>query len=160
MIKLDKADLKFKPIGFVHSPYKKREDIPSGKNTDPAGYKDTVGNIEVLEEYMDGLKDLEGFSHIILIFAFHLSQDHGNLFAHPPYDGKKRGVFATRSPHRPNPIGMTVVRLLKIEKNIIFVSGIDMLEGTPVLDIKPYTLRDRKNDIRLGWLENFTPEKK
>lgn len=160
MNKFDRVDLKFNPIGVVHSPYKKREDIPSGKNTDTAGYENTEGQIEVIEKYRDGLKDLEGFSHIILIFAFHLSQARGNLFAHPPYDKKKRGVFATRSPHRPNPIGMTIVRLLKIEKNIIFVSGIDMLEGTPVLDIKPYTLRDRKNDIRLGWLEDFTTEKK
>lgn len=160
MNKSARTDLNFKPIGFVHSPYKKKEDIPPGKNTDPAGYEDTVGRVEILEEYMAGLKDLEGFSHIILIFAFHQSQDYGNLFAHPPYDGKKRGVFATRSPRRPNPIGMTVVRLLKIEKNIISVSGIDMLEGTPVLDIKPYTLRDQKNDIRLGWLEDFNPEKK
>ena len=160
MNKLERADLNFKAIGFVHSPYKKREDIPPGKNTDPAGYDKILGKVEVFEDYSAGLKDLEGFSHIILIFAFHLNQDHGKLFAHPPYDGKKRGVFATRSPYRPNPIGMTVVSLLKIEKNIMFVSGIDMLDGTPVLDIKPYTLRDKKNDIRLGWLENFIPENK
>jgi len=160
MNKFDRTDLKFNPIGVIHSPYKKREDIPSGKNTDTAGYENTEGRIEIFEKYRDGLKDLEGFSHIILIFAFHLSQARGNLFAHPPYDKKKRGVFATRSPHRPNPIGMTIVRLLKIEKNIIHVSDIDMLEGTPVLDIKPYTLRDRKNDIRLGWLEDFNSEKK
>lgn len=160
MIKLDQTDLKFKPIGFVHSPYKKKEDIPSRKNTDPAGYENTEGRVEILEEYVDGLRDLEGFSHIILIFAFHLYQKKKKLFAHPPFDGKKRGVFATRSPHRPNPIGMTIVRLLDIKKNIISVSGIDILDGTPVLDIKPYTFRDRKENIQLGWLEDFSQRKK
>ncbi|MBN2246508.1 MAG: tRNA (N6-threonylcarbamoyladenosine(37)-N6)-methyltransferase TrmO [Candidatus Aminicenantes bacterium] len=160
MIKFDQADFQFKPIGFVHSQYKKREDIPSRKNTDPAGYEDIAGRVEVLEEYADGLKDLEGFSHVILIFAFHLSQQVDKLHAHPPFDGKKRGVFATRSPNRPNPIGMTVARVLDIKKNFIYVSGIDMLDGTPVLDIKPYTDSDRKENIRLGWLEDFGQGKK
>jgi len=160
MIKSDQADFNFKAIGFVHSPYKKREDIPHRKNTDPSGYDNVAGTIELYEEFMDGLKDLEGFSHIILIFAFHLSLDNEKIYAHPPFDGKKRGVFATRSPHRPNPIGMTIVRLLDIKENIISVSGIDMLDGTPVLDIKPYTSRDRKENIRLGWLEDFNQRKK
>jgi tRNA (adenine37-N6)-methyltransferase len=160
MIKSNQGDFKFKPIGFVHSKYKKKEDIPSKKNTDPSGYEDIVGQVEVLEEYVNGLKDLKGFSHIILIFAFHHSQQVDKLHANPPFDGKKRGVFATRSPHRPNPIGMTVARLLDIKKNIISVSGIDMLDGTPVLDIKPYTDRDRKENIRIGWLDNFDQRKK
>lgn len=147
-------EIVFESIGIVHSPFKKREDIARDRCLDPTGFENVLGEVEVFKEYQEGLEAIDGFSHLILIFVFHKSQDK-SLFAHPPYDGKKRGVFATRSSRRPNPIGMTVVRLLGRDGNILKVSGIDMIEGTPILDIKPYTSRDRKEDIALGWLKPY-----
>lgn len=144
-------EIKFKPIGVVHSPLKKKEDIQSPRSTDPQGSDSVQGELEIFKEFEEGLKDIDGFSHLILFFAFHKSVEC-RLFAHPPYDNKRRGVFATRSPNRPNPIGMTVLKLIQIERNILRVSGIDMFEGTPILDIKPYTPRDQKSDTTFGWL--------
>jgi tRNA-Thr(GGU) m(6)t(6)A37 methyltransferase TsaA len=141
----------FKPIGIVHSPFKKKEDISKKRSADPQGFSGVRGEIEIFPDFIPGLSDVSGFSHLIVIFVFHRS--HGKkLFAHPPLGDKKRGVFATRSPIRPNPLGMTIVRLHQINSGILTVSGIDMIEGTPVLDIKPYTIRDIKTDIRIGWL--------
>jgi tRNA-Thr(GGU) m(6)t(6)A37 methyltransferase TsaA len=141
----------FKPIGIVHSPFKKKEDISKKRSADPQGFSGVRGEIEIFPDFIPGLSDVSGFSHLIVIFVFHRS--HGKkLFAHPPLGDKKRGVFATRSPIRPNPLGMTIVRLHQITSGILTVSGIDMIEGTPVLDIKPYTTRDIKTDIRIGWL--------
>ncbi len=140
------------PIGIVHSPFKKKEDIARERCIDAHGFEDVVGEVEVFKKYQEGLSDIDGFSHLILIFAFHKSKEK-KLTAHPPFDGKERGVFATRSPRRPNPIGMTVARFLGREGNVLRVSGIDMIEGTPILDIKPYTTRDQKEGIALGWLE-------
>jgi len=153
-------EIHFKPIGIIHSPYRRPEDIPRPEKYDPHRHDATQGTIELFPEYEEGLKDIEGFSHLIVLFAFHKS-DKTHLTAHPPYQDRPRGVFATRSPHRPNSIGMTVVELLSQNKNRLHVSGIDMIEGTPVLDIKPYTLRDQKKDIRLGWIAsviNITAE--
>ena len=144
----------FKPIGVIHSPFKSREDIPRKKWFDPHGFDDVHGEVEVFRNFEAGLDDIDGFSHLILIFTFHESSER-KLFAHPPFNGKKRGIFATRSPHRPNPIGMTVVKLEERKKNTLKVSGLDMFEGTPVLDIKPYTPRDKKENIGLGWLEHI-----
>jgi tRNA-Thr(GGU) m(6)t(6)A37 methyltransferase TsaA len=144
-------EIKLKPIGVIHSPYEQPADIPRPKGYDPHKFDTTRGEIEVFTDYQEGLKDIEGFSHLIVLFAFHKS-DKTHLTAHPPFDNKPRGVFATRSPHRPNLIGMTVVNLHSREENILKISGIDMIEGTPVLDIKPYTPRDQKKDIRLGWI--------
>lgn len=146
--------LNFKPIGIIHSPFKSREDIPRKKWFDPHGFDDVFGEVEVFRNFEAGLDDIDGFSHLILIFVFHESSER-KLFAHPPFDGKKRGIFATRSPHRPNPIGMTVVKLEGRKKNALKVSGLDMFEGTPVLDIKPYTPRDNKENIGLGWFEHI-----
>jgi len=143
--------IEVKPIGVIHSPYRRPVDIPRPKKYDPHRHDATRGEIEVFPEYEEGLKDIEGFSHLIVLFSFHKS-DKTHLTAHPPYQNKPRGVFATRSPHRPNLIGMTVVELHGREGNILRISGIDMIEGTPVLDIKPYTLRDQKKNIRLGWI--------
>ncbi len=140
-----------KPIGVVHSPFKKKEDI---KKTKEKGLNDSgnpEGELEIFKEFEPGLKDIDGFSHLIIIFAFHKSKQR-NLFAHPPHDEKKRGVFSTRSPNRPNPLGMTIVKLLSRDKNVLKVSGIDMIEGTPVLDIKPYTPKDLKKMALFGWL--------
>jgi tRNA-Thr(GGU) m(6)t(6)A37 methyltransferase TsaA len=144
-------EIKLKPVGVIHSPYEHTSDIPRPKGYDPHTYDTTEGEIEIFADYEEGLKDIDGFSHLIVLFAFHKS-DKIHLTAHPPYDNKPRGIFATRSPHRPNLIGMTVVELHSRRRNKLKISGIDMIEGTPVLDIKPYTPRDQKMDIRLGWI--------
>ncbi|MBU4329619.1 MAG: tRNA (N6-threonylcarbamoyladenosine(37)-N6)-methyltransferase TrmO [Acidobacteria bacterium] len=144
----------FYSIGVVHSPFASRADISRERCVDPDGFNDICGAIEIFPEYSPGLKDVEGFSHLVVLFVFHRS-DTEQLTARPPMGHEERGVFATRSPDRPNAIGMTVVRLHGIRGNSLDVSGLDMIEGTPVLDIKPYTLRDRKLDISLGWLEPF-----
>jgi tRNA (adenine37-N6)-methyltransferase len=146
-------EFKFKAIGVIHSPFKRNEDIDVGKFADPQGFAQIQGELEIFKEYEKGLKDTEGFSHLIVIFAFHKSEGY-QLYAKPFLDNKLRGVFSTRSPHRPNPLGMTVVKILERDGNILKVSGIDMLEGTLILDIKPYTSRDQKSLIRLGWLED------
>jgi tRNA-Thr(GGU) m(6)t(6)A37 methyltransferase TsaA len=144
----------FEPIGTIHSPFKHREDIPQKKWYDTQGFEDVLGEVEVFKNFEPGLDDIDGFSHLFLVFVFHESQER-NLHAHPPFDGKKRGIFATRSPHRPNPIGITVVKLEGREGNILRVSGLDMFEGTPVLDIKPYTPRDKKENATFGWLDKI-----
>lgn len=146
--------LSFSPIGTIHSPFKNKEDISPSRNQRPDGYADINGSIVLFDEFVPGIKDIEGFSHLIVIFAFHRSQP-GGLISHPPFDNKARGVFATRSPHRPNPIGVTVVRFNGRSGSTLHVSGLDMLDGTPVLDIKPYTPRDQKPDAHFGWLEEF-----
>ena len=143
--------IKFKPIGIIHSPYKNPSDVP--RPTDISD--ESKGQIEIFHEYIDGLTDLDGFSHIVVIFCLHLSKNP-NLKAHPPCDNREHGVFATHSPHRPNPIGLTVVRLENIEGNFLNISGIDMIDGTPVLDIKPYIPRvNPDEEIRLGWFEDI-----
>lgn len=142
--------IKFKPIGIIHSPYKIPSDVPRPKDISD----ESKGHIEIFKEYVPGLSDLEGFSHIEVIFNFHLSKNP-SLKAHPPFDNREHGVFATHSPHRPNSIGLTVVRLENIKDNLINISGVDMIEGTPVLDIKPYIPRvSLSEEIRLGWLRN------
>ena len=109
--------------------------------------------LEKRKQYEEGLKDIEGFSHLIVLFAFHKSEGF-QLHTKPLLDETLRGVFSTRSPHRPNPIGMTVVNVIGRKGNILQVSGMDMIEGTPILDIKPYTTRDQKSPLKLGWLED------
>ncbi len=141
----------FEPIGVVHSPFKNKEDISRSKNTTATGFSDIKGEIEVFSAFVPGLSDIGGFSHLIVIFVFHQSREK-HLFSNPPQSGQKRGVFSTRSPNRPNAVGMTVVRLHGIASDRLIVSGLDMIEGTPVLDIKPYTTRDQKKKITLGWL--------
>lgn len=146
-------EIKIKPIGIVHSPFKKAEDIEPEKYSYPRGFDSVQGELEIFREYESGLKDIEGFSHLIVIFAFHRSEGF-RLHTKPLLDDTLRGVFSTRSPHRPNPVGMTVVTVREKKGNILKVSGVDMIEGTPVLDIKPYTPRDQKTAIKLGWLED------
>jgi len=145
--------IKFEPIGIVHSPFKKKEDIESKKYADSRGFDSVHGELEIFKEYEDGLKDIEGFSHLIILFAFHKSEGY-RLHTKPLLEDTLRGVFSTRSSNRPNPIGMTVVNVIERKGNLLKVSGIDMIEGTPILDIKPYTSRDQKSPIKLGWLEN------
>jgi tRNA-Thr(GGU) m(6)t(6)A37 methyltransferase TsaA len=124
----------FRPIGYVHSPYKDTSSIPRG-----LGAKhDAEGDLEILRGFAPGLADIEGFSHLFVIWAFDRADGY-DLIAHPPTDEKRpHGVFSTRSPRRPNPIALTVVELLGRDENSLHVRGVDMLDGTPILDIKPY----------------------
>jgi tRNA-Thr(GGU) m(6)t(6)A37 methyltransferase TsaA len=134
-------------IGYVRSPYNDKREIPKG-----LGAKhETDGSIEVLAEFEAGLTDIEGFSHLIIIWAFDRCEGF-SLVGTPPSDDHPHGVFATRSPRRPNPIGLTVVELLCREGQILRVCGIDMLDGTPVLDIKPYLSNVSPERLRRGWL--------
>ena len=135
-------------VGHVRTPYTNTSDIPKG-----LGAKhEAEGTIEVLPEFAAGLADIDGFSHIFILWVFDRSTDF-DLIATPPADGgRPHGVFATQSPRRPNPIGLTVVELLQREGAQLRVRGVDMLEGTPILDIKPYLSSVSENTIRRGWL--------
>jgi tRNA (adenine37-N6)-methyltransferase len=136
-----------KPIGYVRSPYKHTHEIPKG-----FGVKhETEGVLEILPEFAIGLTDIEGFSHLFLIWAFDRS-DGFQLLGTPPIDNRPHGVFATRSPRRPNPIGLTVVELLRRDDSKLIVRGVDMLDGTPILDIKPYLSNVAPERLRRGWL--------
>jgi len=126
-------EIKYKPIGVIHSPFKK----PEGTPIQPAGASGVDGTVEIFPEYAQGLKDIEGFSHIILLYHFHLSRA-GTLLVRPYMDDETHGVFATRGPSRPNAIGISVVRLVKVEKNKLHIQDVDVVDGTPLLDIKPY----------------------
>ena len=135
------------PIGYIRSPYRDTREIPKG-----LGAKhEAEGILEIRAEFEPGLTDIEGFSHLFVIWAFDRSEGF-NLVGTPPSDNRPHGVFATRSPRRPNPIGLTVVELLSREGTALRVRGIDMLEGTPILDIKPYLSNIPQERLRRGWL--------
>jgi len=137
----------FKPIGHVRGSYKDTKDVPRG-----LGAKhEAEGVLEILPELEAGLADIEGFSHLFVIWAFDRS-DGFDLTATPPSDNRPHGVFATRSPRRPNPIALTVVELLRREGTKLHVRGVDMLDGTPILDIKPYLSSVPTEKVRRGWL--------
>ncbi len=141
--------IEYKPIGVIHSPFKE----PKGTPIQPAGAKNADGTAELFPEYVKGLKDLKDFSHIILIYHFHLFKG-GSLKVRPYMDSKVRGVFATRAPSRPNPIGISVVRLVRIEGNILHIRDVDIVDGAPLLDIKPYVPEfDIREVDKTGWLE-------
>ena len=147
-----KPGVRFQPIGVVRSPYKEPADLPPPAFAPPRFFERSTGEIEIFPEFAAGLDGLEGFSHIIVLFHFHRSGP-AKLKVVPPGRSKPRGVFATRSPHRPNPLGLSVLRLLGRDGRVLEVSGLDLIDGTPILDIKPYTGRDRKSHIRTGWLQ-------
>ena len=135
------------PIGYVKSPYKHTKDVPKG-----LGAKHNVdGSLEILPEYEAGLTDIEGFSHLFVIWVFDRSEGF-QLIGTPPSDNRPHGVFATRSPFRPNPIGLSVVEVLGRQGPLLRVRGVDMLDGTPVLDIKPYLSNVPPEQLRRGWL--------
>ena len=148
-----------RPIGFVSSPYKDASQVPKG-----LGAKhEADGVLKILPEFEPGLTDIEGFSHLIVIWEFdrspklelhgHRDELHGSeLLGTPPSDNRPHGVFATRSPRRPNPIGLTTVELLRREGSELHVRGVDMLDGTPILDIKPYLSNIPSEKLRRGWL--------
>jgi tRNA (adenine37-N6)-methyltransferase len=134
-------------IGYVRSPYQAARDIPKG-----LGAKhEAEGVLDVLAEFELGLTDIEGFSHLFVVWVFDRS-DRYELLGTPPSDNRPHGVFATRSPRRPNPIGLTVVELLKRDGPRLHVRGVDMLDGTPILDIKPYLSSVAPEGLRRGWL--------
>ena len=135
------------PIGFVSSPYKKPGEIPKG-----LGAKhEAEGVLKIMPEFEPGLTDIEGFSHLFVLWVFHRSSAF-ELIGTPPSDIHPHGVFATRSPRRPNPIGLTVVELLRREKSSLYVRGVDMLDQTTILDIKPYLSGIPAESLRRGWL--------
>ena len=135
------------PIGFVSSPYKTTREIPKGLGAEHKA----VGGLNILPEFEPGLTDIEGFSHLFVIWEFDRSQGF-ELVGTPPCDNHPHGVFATRSPRRPNPVGLSVVELLGREGPVLHVRGLDMLDGTPILDIKPYLSSVPMEQLRRGWL--------
>jgi len=142
-------EIKYLQIGIIHSPFKE----PKGTPIQPRAAQGIDGTVEVFQEYTEGLKDLEGFSHVVLVYHFHLSKE-SSLKVKPFMDDQTHGVFSTRAPTRPNPIGISVVQLVKIERNILLVQDLDIVDGTPLLDIKPYIPEfDVRNVNKKGWLE-------
>ena len=142
-------EIDYRPIGVIHSPFTDIEGMP----IQPTGASGIRGTVEVFPEFAEGLKDLEGFSHIILLYHFHRAQG-SKLVVTPFMDSQPHGVFATRAPKRPNPIGLSIVKLLSIEQNILHIENVDILDGTPLLDIKPYVPEfDQPQADRVGWLE-------
>jgi tRNA-Thr(GGU) m(6)t(6)A37 methyltransferase TsaA len=135
------------PIGTVRSPYHDTDSIPRG----PDARHDVDGVLEIRPELEPGLQDVEGFSHLYVIWIFHRTKGP-DLIAYPPSDDRPHGVFATRSPQRPNPIGLTVVELLRRDGPRLHVRGVDMLDGTPIVDIKPYLSGVPPDQLRRGWL--------
>jgi len=143
-------EITLKPIGVIHTPFKE----PKGAPIQPKRSNGATGTIKIYSEYVAGLKDLDGFSHITLIFYLHLSKGF-KLEVVPFLDNVMRGLFATRAPKRPNPLGLSTVELLKIENDILYIKNVDMVDGTPLLDIKPYVPEfDAHTEIRTGWLKN------
>lgn len=141
--------IEYQPIGVIHSPFAELNTMPH----QPSSAAGARGTVEVYPEFVSGLKDLDGFSHILLLCHFHRSQSY-ELQLIPRRESVHRGLFATRSPSRPNPIGASVVRLVSIEGAILHIENLDILEGTPLLDIKPYLpALTNEDSIRLGWLE-------
>jgi tRNA-Thr(GGU) m(6)t(6)A37 methyltransferase TsaA len=143
------AEINYKPIGIIHSPFKE----PKGTPIQPSGAKGINGTVEIFPDYAEGLKDLEGFSHIILIYHFHLSKK-SSLKVKPYLDDEVHGVFAMRGPSRPNPIGISTVHLLRVEGATLHIQDVDIVDGTPLLDIKPYVPEfDIREVQKKGWLE-------
>jgi len=149
--------IEFTPIGVIHSPFTDLAQMPiqprSVQRGQPTSTASASGTVEVFPEYAAGLRDLDGFSHVILLCHLHKT-GKARLLVTPFLDSQPHGVFATRAPVRPNPIGLSVVRLTGVEGNLLFVDGLDILDGTPLLDIKPYIPSfDEHSEHRIGWLE-------
>jgi tRNA-Thr(GGU) m(6)t(6)A37 methyltransferase TsaA len=142
-------EIKYQSIGIIHSPFKEQKGTPIQASASMG----TEGRVEMFFEFVEGLSDLEDFSHIILIYHFHLSKK-SNLKVKPYMDNQEHGIFATRAPSRPNSMGISIVRLNKIENNILYIKDVDILDGTPLLDIKPYVAEfDIRKVRKNGWLE-------
>ena len=143
------------PIGFVRSQYTETAQIPKGWGAK----HDAEGVLEILNEFEEGLTDIEGFSHLFVIWMFHRADGY-SLLGTPPTDDRPHGVFATRSPYRPNPIGLTVVELVSREGSRLHVRGVDMLDGTPILDIKPYLSSVSPGNLKRGWMDQAERRKR
>ena len=142
-------EIRYKPIGIIRSPFKE----PHGAPIQSSCARDIKGTVDIFPEYVEGLADLEGFSHIILIYHFHLSSVC-SLKVKPYLDNQLRGLFSTRAPARPNPIGVSIVRLIKVEREKLYIQDVDIIDGTPLLDIKPYVPEfDMREKEKTGWLE-------
>lgn len=143
-------EIVYHPIGIVRSPFESPDDVP----VEPNRSLETAGTIEIYEEYEEGLTGLDGFSHIVVVAHLHLIDEY-TLCTSPPFvEGFQPGIFATRGPRRPNPIGITIVRLITVDSVVLNVAGLDFVDGTPVLDIKPfYPKPDEWADLRGGWIE-------
>jgi tRNA-Thr(GGU) m(6)t(6)A37 methyltransferase TsaA len=143
--------ISLQPIGIIHSPFVHLEDMP----IQPASEISAAGTVEFFEEYGEGLKDLSGFSHVILLYYFH-KVSRVDLTVVPFLDTGNKGVFATRAPTRPNPIGLSVVELDGVEGTTLSIRKLDVLDGTPLLDVKPYIPEfDHPEQVRIGWLEGI-----
>jgi len=147
-------EIRFQPIGIIRTPFKKVEGMP----IQPLGARKARGRVDLFTAYREGLKDLSGFSHVILLYHFHKAR-RPKLLVTPFMDSEKRGVFSTRAPCRPNAIGLSVVRLVSVEDTLLKVEGIDVLDGTPLLDIKPFVPDfDAVRARRVGWLGRAGPK--
>jgi tRNA-Thr(GGU) m(6)t(6)A37 methyltransferase TsaA len=136
-----------RPIGYIHSSYKHTDEVPRG-----LGAQHTAeGTLEILREFVPGLDDIEGFSHLYVLWEFDLAGG-SDLHVTPPTDDRPHGIFATRSPRRPNPIALTVVEVLGRDKGTVRVRGLDMVDGTPILDLKPYLSSIPEEKLKLGWM--------
>ncbi len=145
----ESMEIIYRPIGWIHSPF---QDI-AGMPIQPAGALGVQGSVELSDEFVAGLKDLQGFSHIILLYHLHRASGWSAVVK-PFLDSVAHGVFATRAPTRPNPIGISVVKLQRIEGNVLYIENVDILDGTPLLDIKPYVPEfDQYPAERIGWVE-------
>jgi tRNA-Thr(GGU) m(6)t(6)A37 methyltransferase TsaA len=143
------TEIRYTPIGRIHSPFKE----PPGTPIQAAVSLDSEGTVELFPEYAEGLRDIEGFSHIYLIYHFHLARGF-SLLVTPYLDDQLHGVFVTRAPARPNPIGLSIVRLVRREGAILYIRDLDIIDGTPLLDIKPYVPEfDGRAVDKVGWLE-------
>jgi tRNA-Thr(GGU) m(6)t(6)A37 methyltransferase TsaA len=140
----------YEPIGIIHTPFKEKTKTPIQGIYDP----DSTGEVEVFPQYGEGLKDIAGFSHLILIYHFHLAEGC-SLVTSPFLDDEGKGIFSIRHFNRPNPIGLSVVRLDQVNGNILTIGEVDIIDGTPLLDIKPYMPDfDIRHDVRKGWYEH------
>jgi tRNA-Thr(GGU) m(6)t(6)A37 methyltransferase TsaA len=144
--------IEMRPIGFIRSPYAETSQIPKGRGAQ----HEAVGVLEIEPEFEAGLRDIEGFSHLYVLWIFDRSEGY-ELLGQPPTATRPHGVFATRSPRRPNPIGLTVVNLIKREGRRVHIEGVDMLDMTPILDIKPYLSSVSEADLRRGWFDEEAP---
>ena len=150
IVELCMSEIVLNPIGIIHSPFKDTKGMP----IQPSAAKGIKGTIVMQQDYVKGLKDLDGFSHIILLYYFHLSVGY-SLIVKPFLDDKLHGVFATRAPKRPNPLGISVIRLLDVQGNTLFIEDVDIVDGTPLLDIKPYVPEfDGIQTATIGWLSD------
>lgn len=140
----------YKPIGIIHSKYKQKEGVP----IQGALSKNSKGRIDLFPEYKEGLRDIDGFSHIFLIYHFHLANRY-SLLNKPFLDDVEHGIFSIRGPNRPNPIGISIVKLEKVEDNKLYIDEVDIIDETPLLDIKPYISEfDVRKNTRGGWIKN------